>query len=109
MKFLGSNERLDTVVTFTPDPRGWRMFAGLARRNLRDITGGSRVYIDARGEHYSGLATTVQKFTGLAGLNRGRQRVIASTTSNDLVNERSTGNATAMKAFYEQLSRRQGT
>lgn len=100
------NAQLETIVQFAPDPRGWGMFSALAGWARRGINNGSRVYIDARGSTYGGWAATPQRFTGLAGLANGRQRAIASTSS-QFVDERSNGNETAMRAFYEQLQRSQ--
>lgn len=98
--------RLDTVVSWLPDPRGWGIFAGITGRIRRDLQSQPAV-IDARGQTYGGWANTGQRFSGLAGLVGGQQRAIASQSSN-LVNERSNLNATAMNAFYEQLRRDHG-
>jgi hypothetical protein len=101
-RVIPDNAQLETVVRFAPDPRGWGMFTALISRVRREVNGGSRVYIDARGEQFSGWAATTQRFTGLAGLSNGGQRAIASTSS-QLVDQRSTGNEGAMRAFYERL------
>lgn len=97
--------RLETVVSWLPDPRGWGMFAAITGRNRRDLQQQAAV-IDARGSTYGGWATAGQAFTGLAGLIGGRQRAVSGTTSS-LVDERSNLNATAMAAFYERMQRGQ--
>lgn len=100
------NAQVVSVVQFAPDPRGLGMFAAITARIRRDVQQ-DRPVIDARGSgDWGGLAATTQRFTGLAGLVAGRQRVQASRV-NQLVNERSTGNSTAFDSFYEQLRRRQ--
>jgi hypothetical protein len=99
------NAQVVSVVQFAPDPRGLYMFAALARRGLRDF--GRKAVIDARGSgDFGGYAATPQRFSGLAGLVAGRQRVQSSLV-NQLVNERSTDNSPALASFYEQLQRRQ--
>lgn len=100
------NTQVVSVVQFAPDPRGLGMFAALIGRVRRDVQQ-DRPVIDARGSgDWGGVATTVQRFTGLAGLVAGRQR-IQTTRINTLVNERSTDNSAALSSFYEQLQRRQ--
>jgi hypothetical protein len=99
------NMRLETVVSWLPDPRGWGMFSAITGRTRRDLQQ-DRVVIDAGSSTYGGWAQSTQRFTGLAGLVAGSQRAITAA-SNQLVNERSNLNPTAMNAFYERMQRGQ--
>lgn len=107
MAGLPANAVVDTVVTYAPDPRGHWLFAALTGRARRDLNRYDRAVVDARTSSYGGWAASPQRFTGLAGLAAGRQRAIASTTS-QLVNERSTlTDNPGLRAFYEQMKRQQ--
>lgn len=97
--------QLQTVVSWLPDPIGVGLFSALRGRLRRDLQE-QRAVLDTRGSNYGGWANTTQRFTGLAGLIAGQQRAITSTTG-QLVNERSNLNSTAMNAFYERHKRGQ--
>lgn len=75
-----SNESVQAVPVFTPDPHGAAMFAGIVNGNLGHLNG-PRPVMDTRGEGtWHGWTAPPQKMTGAGNLGAGRPVVPAGST-----------------------------
>lgn len=98
------NARVVPIVEYDPDPRGWGMFARLARVFQRGHTGhdGTRV-LDLQ-QRFTGLLDSPQMMTGMAPLGSGLPVVKEGSV---LADERAAGvlTDTSMRIFAERLRR----
>ena len=98
-----ANSSVGAIVSYGPDPRGWRMFAALSGAHNRDLNA-QRAVVETHPEH-KGWVRPLQRLAGLAPLGLGAGRPVAEKTS-ELGDERSTElDNPALRIFAERLKR----
>lgn len=104
-----SNATVAPVVQYGIDPVGLRMFAALARRAQRGVSGqDGRIYhghSDDPAKSFNGLTSTPQRFSGVAPLGTPRAVVDPNTELSDARGGTALDNA-ALRIFAQRLERR---
>jgi len=104
-----SNAVVVPVVTYGADPIGLRMFASLARRYQRGVSGQEgRIYHGASDDpsiSFNGYTTSPQRMTGVAPLGTPRAVVDRQSELADARPGTPLDNA-AMRVFAQRLERR---
>lgn len=98
------NARPTTIVEYGVDPRGLRLFRGLAGVLQRGIAGTDGTRVLERNAEWNGYAVAPQQFTGMAPLGNARPVV---ERSSELADERAAGALTdgALRIFADRLRR----
>lgn len=101
-----ANTSVGRIVDYSPDPRGWSMFAALTGAHNRILNRAPAV-IEHYPEHHGAMRPR-QRMTGLAPLALGSGRPVTARTS-QLSDERSDAlDNPALRIFAERLKRGQG-
>ena len=101
-----ANTSVGRIVDYSPDPRGWSMFAALAGAHNRVLNRAPAV-VESYPEHHGPMAPR-QRMVGLAPLGLGAGRPVTPAGS-QLSDERSDVLSNpALRIFAERLRRGQG-
>jgi hypothetical protein len=95
---------VEPVISYGPDPRGWRMFAGLTAANHHFLTD-QRPVLDAGVGHFDGWVAPLQTMRGMANIGQGRPVLPAGSSLDQEKTSTLTDPATAI--FARRLARRQ--